>query len=865
MPKEFPSPSQVLIPPRIHEGFRFRYVFYLIIVILLLLSLFSHTPMDVNLLTGGFAPMKAYQNWVGPAGAQTAWFLYLTLGLAIWPLMLLVVLAAVRPFFSPPVRRKGFLSALILTIFGMTLLFAMWPEKFVADTLFWSGTQSLGLGGVGCSEKALSGGVLGQFFAAPALPDENISAGVIRALIGEVGTAVVAGIVLALGLLLIFLSDWKSLVFEWLNAAPTEPPPRPVEPDAGGMSVSVIPPPPVASELRRNEGQSLWAPPSSAPRETDGVEVIENSESETQTRSSVPPPMFGRPKGSPVVPAAALQQDPVFEFSKRETINKIPEFEVPPAQHKSAPRVISEEVQPFVLPPITMLTKIEEKQQEVREEVERDKEIIIETLQSFGINAWISEVVIGPRVIRFEISIDSGIRVQKVEQLSQNIAMNLAADTIRILAPIPGKNTVGIEVPNSKPTAVFMRQLMETTAWLETKAEIPIVIGKDIGGQAYITDLAKMPHLLIAGATGAGKSVCMNTLIMSLLFRFTPDQLRLIMVDPKVVEMEMYSRLPHLITPVVNDSAKVPLALRWAVAEMERRYRVMAKAHVKNLLGYNTRPQTAEPVIDDAGKPIPETMPYLVVIVDELADVMMTESKSDVETAIARIAQKGRAAGIHLVIATQRPSVNIITGVIKANLPTRIAFRVGSLTDSRVILDRPGAEQLLGKGDMLFVAPGGINLERIQGAMAHDPDIQKVVQFVADQRDQRFLEAVLREDEKEEDKKGKKGRTQGYDNSFDDVDEDEPVISDSPDDGLNPILEKYLRPGDGSDVRQSLEILFRERQISTSYIQRRLGIGYNSAAKIVDLFEERGIVGPKKEGGAKRDILIFDELTQTDD
>ena len=356
-------------------------------------------------------------------------------------------------------------------------------------------------------------------------------------------------------------------------------------------------------------------------------------------------------------------------------------------------------------------------------------------------------------------------------------------------------------------------------------------------------DLAKAPHLLIAGATGSGKSVCMNSLIMSLLFKFSPDDIRLIMVDPKVVEMEMYSTLPHLITPVVNDPHKVPTALRWAVNEMENRYRILAKAKVKNLAGYNSRHIGPEPVLDKDGKPIPEKMPILLVIIDELADIMMTDSKAEVETSIARIAQKGRAAGVHIVIATQRPSTNIITGVIKANLPTRIAFRVGSIVDSRVILDQKGAETLLGRGDMLLVPPGSAVLERIQGAWVDDSDIAKIVDFVSGQAEQEFNNKILSEETQDEEEND---------------DTAEASIYDVPD--VAPIIKKYLLPGDDQLLAQALEVVLMEQKVSTSYLQRRLKIGYNRAAELIEILEERNIVGPPGPGGSKREILVFDEI-----
>ena len=349
--------------------------------------------------------------------------------------------------------------------------------------------------------------------------------------------------------------------------------------------------------------------------------------------------------------------------------------------------------------------------------------------------------------------------------------------------------------------------------------------------------------MLVAGATGTGKSVCSNSLITSLLFKFKPDELRLIMVDPKIVEFDAYKTLPHLLTPIINDSAKVPIALRWAANEMDRRYHVLAQVGVKKLSEFNSRPVSSEPEYDRDGNLIPAKMPLLVIILDELADLMMTEAKKDVETNITRIAQKGRAAGIHIIVATQRPSTNIITGVIKANLPTRLCFQVRSRVDSQVVLDTPGSEKLLGMGDMLVMTSSSMEIERVQGAWVKDDDIKSVVKFVSDQAPQHFNDTVLAEN----------------DDSDEEIDPD-----DMPDDedlaDIAPILAKYMRPGDDDTMRRALEVVVLDRKASTSYLQRRLKIGYNRAAELIDQMEERGIVGPPSGSGNKREILVFDGI-----
>ncbi len=465
------------------------------------------------------------------------------------------------------------------------------------------------------------------------------------------------------------------------------------------------------------------------------------------------------------------------------------------------------------------------------QETEVKKDILQETLDSFGIDAQVGNATSGPRVTLFEVHTAPGVKVERISQISNNIAMELRATSLRILTPIPGKKSVGIEVPNSKPAMVNLHSLMTDTAWKKTRAKIPIILGRDISGDVVILDLARAPHLLIAGATGSGKSVCINAIIMSMLYRFSPEELRMIMVDPKVVEFRAYESLPHLVVPVISDVKKVPLALRWVINEMEYRYRVLAKVSARNLEGFNSRPKSQETVLDDNGAPIPDRLPYIVVIIDELADIMMT-AKADVETSLARIAQLSRAVGIHSIIATQRPSVNVITGTIKANFPTRVAFQVTSQVDSRTILDGKGAESLLGRGDMLFRPPGAARLERNQGAMVDDDEIEEVVGFVANQLEQEFDESVFKVSGDGKGSDGKGGAA------------------------------GELSSEDEQLVQQAIEIIVRDRRATTSYLQRCMRIGYNRAASIIEILEERGVIGPQI-GTTPREILILG--AQTDD
>ena len=576
--------------------------------------------------------------------------------------------------------------------------------------------------------------------------------------------------------------------------------------------------------------------------------------------------IVAEPPAAAIVPAETVEPEPpktapVINSKNESTPAAPPVHELAkPTLVQAGEKAVKVRSSDYVLPLMTMLGKGSEIAGEKPEVIARNKEVLQMVLESFKVDGQVVGHVSGPRVTRYEIKLAPSVKVSKVTEIENNIAMNLKARSLRILAPIPGKDVIGVEVPNSEAEGITMRSIMEADVWQNSRMEIPIVLGKDVSGEPIVIDLAMAPHLLIAGATGSGKSVCMNTLIMSLLMKFGPEDLKLILVDPKVVEMADYASLPHLITPVIDDFKKVPLALRWAATEMDKRYKQLAKAGVRKLKDYNNRQLPETPVLDDDGVPIPDKLPVLIVIIDELADLMQTDARSDIETSISRIAAKGRAAGVHIVVATQRPSRDVITGTIKSNLPTRISFRVPSLTDSRVILDQKGAEALLGMGDMLLLCPKrGLELERIQGAWVADGDIKQVVKFVSDQAPQSFDEQVVAgtEDEVDDDvpmnKKGSRGSAGDW------SEEDADAFIDSGFE-LDPMVARYMQPGDDDLVRKALEVVLLEKKASTSYIQRRLKIGYNRAAELIDLMEERGIVGPPSGSGAKRDILVFDDI-----
>ncbi|MGC1481275.1 MAG: DNA translocase FtsK, partial [Chthoniobacterales bacterium] len=566
----------------------------------------------------------------------------------------------------------------------------------------------------------------------------------------------------------------------------------------------------------------------------------------------------------------------------------------------------------YELPPLDLLDPPDEAGRVAADPVELKavQDIIVDTLGQFGITTSPGDITKGPTITRYEIYPAKGVRVDRIVSLERDIARATRAERINIIAPIPGKDTVGIEIANDKKVKITVRELFESEAWSESKAKLPLTLGKDVYGNAIIGDLGAMPHCLVAGTTGSGKSVCINSIIASLLFRFTPEELRFIMIDPKVVEMQIYNTLPHLVTPVVTDPKKVLMALRWVVDEMDLRYRIFAKTNVRNITTFNDRPKpktqaeidaeakveanasaptdsnreteanvttddsapwesaddspepsdpSAAPPVQSAATPpsgnadtvtandpdepdedddlfstdvpastkvprdvddiiIPDQMPYIVVIIDELADLMQT-APADVEASIARIAQKARASGIHLVVATQTPRADVVTGIIKANIPSRIAFQVASKIDSRVILDENGAERLIGQGDMLYLPPGTAKLVRTQGVLVTDDEIARIVEFVSNQTKPQFEPSIH-----------------------------EKLTSNAP-------PEEEVSDADEELVDKCLEIIKQEGKASTSMLQRRLRLGYTRAARIVDILEQRGILGPK-DGTRDREILV---------
>ena len=503
-------------------------------------------------------------------------------------------------------------------------------------------------------------------------------------------------------------------------------------------------------------------------------------------------------KLKPASPTVSLPKEQPFvrhEIKPNIKVNK-PKQET--AEIKARPQELK--VGDYHLPTIDLLESpppLEARQ--IKDDLASNARILEETLEDFAIQAKVTDIERGPVITRYELEPAPGVKLNKIVALGDDIALAMKAQSVRIIAPIPGKGRVGVEVPNSHSSLVYLREVLSSSEFTNANQKLTLALGKDITGQSVVTDLGDMPHLLIAGTTGSGKTVCVNSLILSLIFRASPAELKFLMVDPKMVELAPFNGIPHLLCPVVTESKKAYLALNWAVNEMEERYRLLAKVGARNIESYNEKQ---------------ERLPYIVVIIDEFAD-LMTVSRDQVENAVTRLAQLSRAVGIHLILATQRPSVDVITGVIKANLPARISFKVASKVDSRTVLDMNGADKLLGKGDMLFLRPGESKLVRIQCTLVNDKEIEKVVEFVKSQAEPVYDEDIIKEQQKS------------------------PLIN-----------------GDKDELYdEAVRMIMESNQASVSILQRRLRLGYTRAARIIDMMEQDGLVGPF-EGSKPRKILV---------
>ncbi len=517
-------------------------------------------------------------------------------------------------------------------------------------------------------------------------------------------------------------------------------------------------------------------------------------------------PTVVQPKPVETKPKTSLEK-PLRELKPKDL--KKDEESSPAADQIKFPEVASTPIKDYSLPPLTFLNLPPVSRRSGDEDLKEKSRLLEATLRDFDIDARVVEIEQGPTITRYELMPAPGVKVSSIVSLSDDLALALKAASIRIIAPIPGKAAVGIEVPNSFTDMVYLRELLEGSGNKLQTCRLPLTLGKDTSGKALIADLAEMPHLLIAGTTGSGKTVCVNAIIAGFLYSKRPDELKFVMIDPKMVELTVYNSLPHMLTPVVTEVRKAAATLNWVVNEMDNRYKLLAASTVRNIQAFNQRDRKNE------SAEIPEKLPYIIVVIDELADLMLV-AQDKVETAITRLAQLSRAVGIHLVLATQRPSVDVITGVIKANFPARISFKVASKVDSRTVLDMNGADKLLGKGDLLFLEPGNSKPTRGQAALVTDQEISQIVKFISEQKQAEYRVDI---------EKITEGASQGNFGEKDEL------------------------------YEQAVKVIVESRQASTSILQRRLRLGYGRAARILDMMESEGIVGPP-QGTKPREILV---------
>ena len=737
------------------------HVFAILLNILFLISLFSYVPHDEIIIVNSL-PEQIHNN-LGYVGHFIINKMFFILGLAIYPLAIFSFFSSIYYLWFEMKDYYLYVTTLIVITICLTVLLTINPElgESIAPNLNLS---------------KMTGGVIGSKLA-------NLDTGILNYLIDIRGVQLLKLIVILVLMLSIYClyrlmlnSSYRSLELkkDYFNDA--------INSDESNQKVLF--------------------------KEFEGIQEVKNVDVENQQNH------------------AGAQQEDLYE----KTIDKPNEKEIPKmkvdniSEIDDKPKKITQNTK-YKLPKVSLLNQIENNKMDHRQETKERYEALEEALQDFNVKVKIEGVTRGPRVTLFEVVPEKGTPINSISKHSENFAISMRARNVRI-SSLPERGTVGIEVPNKSSEAVDFSQLLKSVEWEKSAANIPICLGKNISNDTVIMDLAKCPHLLIAGATGAGKSVFMNTLILSLVYKFTPQDLNLVMVDPKFVEFAAYEKLPHLICPVITDANKSPIALRWATYEMDCRYRLLATTKSKNINSFNSRIITKDSLQEDSeGNLIPKKLPYLVVIIDELADLMMM-AKKDIETSIARVAQKGRAAGVHLVIATQRPSVDVITGLIKANFPTRIAFQVSSAIDSRTILESTGAEKLLGQGDMLFTPPGASGMQRIQGAYVPDDDIFTVVSNCSKQQNANYIDIFS---------KVKMNESEG---------EEKNHHQDVKDDRKNALLQ------------QAVEVILKDKKISTSHIQRRLSIGYNSAADIVENLESLGYISEPLDGKGSRQIYI---------
>ncbi|MGL4849096.1 MAG: DNA translocase FtsK 4TM domain-containing protein [Clostridium sp.] len=676
----------------------------------------------------------------------------------------------------------------------------------ISSTIYLSGVQKLsfseGFNSIVKSTGGINGGVLGYFIAYP-----------LYKFLGSIGSYIVYFAFVVIGTILVFDITLYDLGLKVKDKSKVIKNVRNIKREEKEESIR-----PKKIEKEKSKTESFG---DDYKNKLKTMEFMHNSKMhvedeeedgfiEKKVTNISKPKVEEKKKTIPRINEPMIEKASKKDASEKESVNR--EIEDSLRESKK-----SEENSVYIKPSIELLeiNKDTELNGSDRKDLIKSADKLTSTLLSFGVEAEVNQVTKGPSVTRFELQPSPGVKVSKIVNLADDIALGLAASGVRIEAPIPGKAAVGIEVPNKTQTPVFLREVLGTSEFLDSDKKLAIALGKDIGGECVIGDLSKMPHTLIAGATGSGKSVCINTLIVSILYKYSPDEVKLLMVDPKVVELSVYNGIPHLLIPVVTDPKKAAAALNWAVNEMTRRYKLFADSGARNIDSYNQLYKKGV---------IEEKLPYIVIIVDELADLMMV-CANDVEDYIGRLAQMARAAGMHLVIATQRPSVDVITGVIKANIPSRISFAVSSQIDSRTILDSSGAEKLLGRGDMLYYPVGESKPLRVQGCFISEEEVEKVVEYVKkDSEEVKYEEDILEHIQKETQNTASSGGGEEVDELLNDV----------------------------------IETVITFNQASTSFIQRKFKVGFNRASRIMDELEERGIIS-ERDGSKPRQVLVSKE------
>ncbi len=791
------------------RSFKFRRIIILGCLVAAFFAMVPFYPSDLDFYAGGLGVDAFPRNHLGAIGAYFGWFMLMTLGLGSYIFLAIALLCSLRRLiWRGKLRRSSwrYFLAVPLLAFGSSLLLGLFPNAFAPLT-------------AALNIRQLPGGVIGQLLCAP-------GSGLLFVLLNYTGCLLVTILLILLALGIIWHHDWAEIFRDLMaviqrnhdTASEVEPQAMP-QPSPEEVSQTAPPPMP-------NPAVAAVQQPPVAPRRMG----FQGRRAGAQAPGSITPPQH--PSYDPVA-AKPHYHVPVQ-----------PELPVPPPQPVATPAPApapfpTPNDSGYVLPGINLFTPPKNNQTSVSaEEINSRIEVIQRTLDDFGVDATVVNAIPGPQITLYEIEMGNGIKPDTINRLHSTLLMNLQVTSIRLLTPIPGRPYAGIEVPNKKLVTVTAYELFSSQNWLNNNKIIPLMLGKNINGQAICIDLAKAPHLLVAGSTGSGKSVTMNMMIQSMLLRFTPDQLKLILFDPKYLEFAAYKTIPHLLSPVINEPEEVGTVLRWAIDEMNRRYRQLAAVRVKNLMEFNSRPNPDEEILTEEGEVVPRTLPYIVIIIDELADIMARAQK-EVDHALSVIAAKSRAAGIHMIIATQRPDSKVITGVVKANFPWRIALQVTDLTNSRVIMDQKGAEMLLGKGDLLLKGEQR-DPERIQSGFASNGEIAAVVRFCSDQAQPAFEPSIQAAIEAQ--KAGANGPTDGKNADGDDF-----------------AVPAGVGGENGNDlISRAVDVLVTTKRPTISNLQRRLGIGYNRAADLIEELEDLGYVGPQPASGMRE--IYWDNL-----